>query len=101
MSRQPIDQGVNFLPVANAIHMQAGDRQIASLLQVFAQSPKIGGQQQFGAATFQLMVGGLEGQFPVGVQFGDQNRLIHLNPVHVQVSELFQQLAIHRKKALQ
>ena len=87
MSRQPVHQPVDLAPGAHGIQVQAGDGQFAGQLQIVPQLPEVCGEQEFHGGALELVVGELEGVFPVAVQVRDQRRLINLYPFYAFLCE--------------
>ncbi|OIQ82500.1 hypothetical protein GALL_357220 [mine drainage metagenome] len=67
MCRQLVEERQDFITRIDRIQVHAGNRQMAGEIQVILQSSEIGGQQQFDAAGFEVMVRKVQRMLPVGI----------------------------------
>ena len=98
---QQADELLHVARIVRCIHVQPGHGQVGGQVFVVQQRAKVAGQQNFDLAAFELVVGGVQGVLPVGIQLGDQNRLVHLHPLHALGGQGVQQLGVHGQQALQ
>ena len=101
MQRQQVQERQDIITPGHRIHVQAGHRQVGCQVLVFVQGAKVGRQQQFHPAAFQVVVGRVERLLPVGLQLGHQQRLVNLHPFGAVYGQQVQQFGVNRQQALQ
>ncbi|CRM75026.1 hypothetical protein [Pseudomonas sp. 24 E 13] len=81
--------------------MQAVDRQIGGQAEVFFQPAKVGGHQFLQRITLDQVVGPLKGVLPLLRQIQHQDRLVDLHPLHTQLRQALEDLAVQRQQAVE
>ena len=82
MRGQQPQQLLHIVLAVDGIDVQAGYGQVCCQIFVFSQLAEIGRQQQLDPAALEVVVSSVERMLPVGIEFGDQDGLIHLHPFH-------------------
>ena len=99
--RQQVQQGLHVLAATDGVQMQPRHRQIRREPGILFQRPEIRGQQHLDAHALQVVIGQVQRMLPARRQFGHQNRLVDLHPLHPRIGQRLQQLGVHRQQPRQ
>ena len=98
---QAVEDGRVLVRRTHQVDMQAIHRQVGGQAEVFFQATEVGGHQFFQRVALDQVIGALKSVLPVLGQIQRQDRLVDLHPLHAQIGQVLEDLAIQRQQALE